>query len=521
MEHRDGVGVGRGGVHDQRQWNRRTHRQRADAPGLAPAALPLRHRDPSIQVREASRSRATPRARDRHTCAAHRAGHRPERVHARVRHPHRGHADPPGDLPVPASGRHGREGRIRLRQAFRRGGRRARSARGWDPPGARARRESVGRGEAGTRGTRAARRFFRLPPPLLRPPEQPRAHSRRSRRHRACVGEGQTLMATTTKQSAATHEEYLQLHRWMCMAKALDDRMHILVKHGRAPFVGSSRGHEGIQVASTAAIGPDDWLVPHYRGLANALVRGLTMKEWMLAGFAKAGDPLSAGRNIPGGCYSYPRAKIAPVSPGGARLGPQAAGIAYGTKLAGDGAVTLCTFGDGATSQGDFHEGVNFAAAHKLPVVFVCENNGYAISVPIRLQMANPDVADRARGYGMVGVTVDGTDVPAAYAVCKEAVERARRGEGPTLIDAKIWRINSHTSEDNQLKYRSKEEISDAAEHDPIERFRSWLVERGWIAAEEAVRIQAVCDPEASDAADWAEQQPDPVPEDALTHLFS
>ena len=164
---------------------------------------------------------------------------------------------------------------------------------------------------------------------------------------------------------------------------------------------------------------------------------------------------------------------------------------------------------------------MNFAAAHKLPVVFVCENNGYAISVPIRLQMANPDIADRARGYGMVGVTVDGTDVPAAYAVCKEAVERARRGEGPTLIDAKVWRMNSHTSEDNQLKYRTKEEIADAAEHDPIERFRSWLIERGWLTADDSDRLQAECDQEASDAADWAEQQPDPIAEDALTNLFA
>jgi TPP-dependent pyruvate/acetoin dehydrogenase alpha subunit len=135
--------------------------------------------------------------------------------------------------------------------------------------------------------------------------------------------------------------------------------------------------------------------------------------------------------------------------------------------------------------------------------------------------MSNPDVADRARGYGIVGVTVDGTDVPAAYAVCKEAVERARRGEGPTLIDAKIWRINSHTSEDNQLKYRSKEEITDAAEHDPIERFGSWLVERGWLTVEDAARIQTEHDKEASAAADWAEQQPDPVAEDALTNLFA
>jgi 2-oxoisovalerate dehydrogenase E1 component alpha subunit len=328
-------------------------------------------------------------------------------------------------------------------------------------------------------------------------------------------------MSTTTHTETATQEEYLQMHRWMCMAKALDDRMHILVKQGRAPFVGSSRGHEGIQVACTAAIGRDDWLVPHYRALANSIVRGLTMKEWMLAVFAKAADPLSAGRNIPGGCYSYRALKIAPVSQVVASWIPKASGIAYAAKLRGEGSVTLCTFGDGATSQGDFHEGVNFAAVHRLPVVFVCENNSYAISVPIRLQMANPNIADRAAGYGIPGVTVDGTDVPACYAVCREAVDRARRGEGPTLIDAKIWRINSHTSEDNQLKYRTKEEIADASEHDPIERYVAWLIERGWIAADQAARVQAACDKEASDAADWAEQQPDPVAEDALANVFA
>ncbi|HXN89996.1 MAG TPA: thiamine pyrophosphate-dependent dehydrogenase E1 component subunit alpha [Candidatus Sulfotelmatobacter sp.] len=328
-------------------------------------------------------------------------------------------------------------------------------------------------------------------------------------------------MATTTRADTATREQFVQLHRWMCMAKALDDRMHILVKQGRAPFVGSSRGHEGIQVASTAAIGPDDWLVPHYRGLANAIVRGLTMKEWMLAVFAKAGDPLSAGRNIPGGCYSYRRLKIASVSQVVASWVPKAAGIAYAAKLKGEGSVTLCTIGDGGTSQGEFHEGVNFAAVHQLPVVFVVENNSYAISVPIRLQMRNPDVADRAAGYGIPGVTVDGTDVPACYAVCREAVERARRGDGPTLIDAKIWRINSHTSEDNQLKYRTKEELAEAAGHDPIARFTKWLVERRWITAAEAAAVQAECDREASDAADWAEEQPDPLPEDALKNLFA
>jgi 2-oxoisovalerate dehydrogenase E1 component alpha subunit len=328
-------------------------------------------------------------------------------------------------------------------------------------------------------------------------------------------------MATKVRQPAGTKEEYLQLHHWMCMAKALDDRMHMLVKQGRAPFVGSSRGHEGIQVASTAALTADDWLVPHYRGLANAIVRGLTMKEWMLAVFAKADDPLSAGRNIPGGCYSYHRLKIASVSQVVASWVPKAAGIAYAAKLRGEGSVTLCTFGDGATSQGDFHEGVNFAAVHRLPVVFVCENNSYAISVPIRLQMANPNVAERAEGYGIAGVTVDGTDVPACYAVCKEAVDRARRGDGPTRIDAKIWRMNSHTSEDNHVKYRGKEEIEEAAAHDPIARFGAWLLERGWLTKDELARTQAECDAEASDAADWAEQQPDPIAENALTNVFA
>jgi len=328
-------------------------------------------------------------------------------------------------------------------------------------------------------------------------------------------------VATTTRADTSQKEEYLDLHRWMCMAKALDDRMHILVKQGRAPFVGSSRGHEGVQVASTAAIGPDDWLVPHYRGLANAIVRGLTMKEWMLAVFAKAGDPLSAGRNIPGGCYSYRRLKIASVSQVVASWIPKAAGIAYAAKLKGEDSVTLCTFGDGATSQGEFHEGVNFAAVHRLPVVFVCENNSYAISVPIRLQMANPNVADRAAGYGIPGVTVDGTDVPECFAAAREAVARARAGDGPTLIDAKIWRINAHTSEDNQLKYRSKEELAEATQHDPIARFTAWLVERRWITSDGAAEVQAVCDREASDAADWAEQQPDPLPEDAMKHVFA
>jgi 2-oxoisovalerate dehydrogenase E1 component alpha subunit len=329
------------------------------------------------------------------------------------------------------------------------------------------------------------------------------------------------MRAQLTEPPAASREEYLRLHTWMCAAKALDDRMHMLVKQGRAPFVGSARGHEGIQVAATAALEPGDWLVPHYRGLGNAVTRGLTAREWMLAVFAKADDPLSGGRNIPGGCFSHPRLRIAPVSQVVATWIPKASGVAYASKLRGDGAVTLCTFGDGATSKGDFHEGVNFAAVHGLPVVFVCENNGYAISVPLRLQVGGARIAERAAGYGIAGVAVDGTDVPACYQAAKEAVARARGGQGPTLIEARIWRLNAHTSEDNQAKYRAAEELEEASRHDPLLRFEEWLEDRGWLSDEDARGVREDLGREAAEAADWAETQPDPRPEDLTTHLYA
>ena len=321
--------------------------------------------------------------------------------------------------------------------------------------------------------------------------------------------------------ATAAREEYLRLHAWMCAAKALDDRMHMLVRQGRAPFVGSARGHEGIQVAATAALEPGDWLVPHYRGLGNAVTRGLTAREWMLAVFAKAADPLSGGRNIPGGCFSHRPLRIAPVSQVVATWIPKATGIAYASKLRGDRAVTLCTFGDGATSKGDFHEGVNFAAVHRLPVVFVCENNGYAISVPLRLQAAGAGISERAAGYEMAGAAGDGTDVPACYQVAREAVARARAGDGPTLIEARIWRINAHTSEDNQAKYRSQEELEEAPRHDPLVRFEAWLEDRGWLSEEDARAIREQFGREAAEAADWAETQPDPDPQALATHVFA
>src|SRR5947209_11913060 len=234
-------------------------------------------------------------------------------------------------------------------------------------------------------------------------------------------------MAVSEVPAVGSREDYLRIYRLMALTKALDDRMHILVKQGRAPFVGSARGHEGIQVGAAAALdGPDDWLVPHYRGLGSVVSMGLTAREWMLAVFAKAADPLTAGRNIPGGCFGYRERRVVTVSQVVASWLPKAAGMAYSAKLLKRDSVFLCNFGDGATSTGDFHEALNFAGVHKLAVVFVCENNGWAISVPLSRQASNQEIWLRASVYGMAGFRIDASDMPPVYATHRESVAHTR-----------------------------------------------------------------------------------------------
>jgi 2-oxoisovalerate dehydrogenase E1 component alpha subunit len=181
----------------------------------------------------------------------------------------------------------------------------------------------------------------------------------------------------------------------------------------------------------------------------------------------------------------------------------------------------MCTFGDGATSKGDFHEALNFAGVHRLPVVFVCENNGYAISVPLRLQAGNPDLASRAAGYGMPGIAVDGTDVPACSEACRAAVARARAGEGPTLIDAKVARFTSHSSDDDQRRYRPQAELEALLRRDPIERFRNYLLDESLLTEEDDERLQQDCTAEVEEAVRAAEAAPQPDPADLGRHVFA
>jgi len=245
----------------------------------------------------------------------------------------------------------------------------------------------------------------------------------------------------------------------------------------------------------------------------------MTPRDQLLAALAKADDPNTGGRQMPAhfGCR---RLQIITTGSVVATQFIHAAGIALAAKIRGEDAVTVVTTGEGATSEGDFHEALNFAATHRLAVVFVVEDNGLAISVPTTQQMPTADVSDRAAGYGIPGVVVDGSDPVASYLVCGEAVARARAGHGPTLIDAKVPRLTSHSSDDDQRRYRSAEALANDRAHDCVGCFAARLDEQGVLSArdEEAMRAELLAELDVATAE--AEEAPDPEPESVLLHVL-
>lgn len=315
-------------------------------------------------------------------------------------------------------------------------------------------------------------------------------------------------------------DDLLAMYRSIVTARLLDEAALRQNRMGRAPFVVPGAGHEGCQIGTAWAMrrGVDIWL-PYYRDLGVVLVAGMTPYEVFLGVFAKAEDPSSGGRQMPSHWGSRRLGIISGSSPIATQV-PHAAGIAYAAKYREEEAVVGCWFGDGATSEGDWHEGLNFAGIHRLPVVFVCENNQYAISVPQSKQMAVKDVAVRAEGYGFPGVVVDGNDVLACYAAMRRAHERARTGEGPTLIECKTYRYLPHTSDDDDKSYRSREEVEEARHRDPVVQFGRYLSEHGVIddAGDEALRAEVKTEIESAIQAAW--ESPDPGPESALRHVF-
>jgi 2-oxoisovalerate dehydrogenase E1 component alpha subunit len=318
-----------------------------------------------------------------------------------------------------------------------------------------------------------------------------------------------------------SRERVLDAYRTVLQARALDDRRFVLNRAGKLAFIISPRGHEVAQVAAITALEPGrDRFCLYYRNFAAALACGFTPEELMLAAFARAADPSSGGRQTPGNFGSRRRGVIVGSSTVGPQI-PKAAGIGLALKWKGEGALCYVSFGEGATSQGDFHEGLNFAAIHRCPVIFFCENNHWAISVPQRLQVAGPGVAERAAAYGIPGMRVSGDDFFAVHAVVQEAARRARAGEGPSLIEAEVLRLQSHSTDDDQRAYRDAAELAAEAERDPIPRMRDALVERGWLNADDDAALREDVNREVERATDAAEAAPDPDPASLGRHVYA
>lgn len=245
----------------------------------------------------------------------------------------------------------------------------------------------------------------------------------------------------------------------------------------------------------------------------------MTPRELMLSAFAKAEDPNSGGRQMPGH-FGSKRLRIVTGSSPVTTQVPHAVGIALAAKMQKKEFVSFVTFGEGSSNQGDFHEGCNFAGVHKLPVIIMCENNQYAISVPLHKQISGK-VSDRALGYGFPGVRVDGNDALEVYAAVKEARERAIRGEGPTLIESMMYRLSPHSTSDNDLAYRTKEEVEENWKKDGVARFKNYLIDCGlWDEARDQDLI-AQLNLEIKEATESADLAPFPKPEDTLLHVYA
>jgi pyruvate dehydrogenase E1 component alpha subunit len=259
-------------------------------------------------------------------------------------------------------------------------------------------------------------------------------------------------------------DDLKRLYRAMLLGRRLDERMVRLQRQGRIGTFAPIKGQEASQIGSVFTLRPTDWMVPSFRETAAMIWRGWPIDKLLLffAGYLEGGVPAPGQRDLP---------VTIPV----ATQLPHAVGLAYAAQYRGDDVVVMAYFGDGATSEGDFHEAMNFAGVWHVPVVFVCQNNQWAISVPLKKQTHSRTIAQKALAYGFNGLQVDGNDVLAVYAATHEAVERARAGDGPTLIECVTYRLGVHTTADDPTKYRTNEEVEAWERKDPLTRFGEYL----------------------------------------------
>jgi len=330
-------------------------------------------------------------------------------------------------------------------------------------------------------------------------------------------------MATTTTikrtKFKLTPEQLLDIFYWVKLIRAFDLRLSILVKQGKVRSgVYTGIGQEAIIVGTCFALRKEDFICPLHRDLGSFLMKGVEPRAMMSQMFGKA-TGLSKGRDSALHSGVNELGIFGNTSMLGANL-PVAAGLGLTFKMEKTDNVVVAYFGEGASNTGDFHEALNFAGVQRLPIVFVCENNLYAYSVPVEKSMAIDDVADRAASYGFDGVSINGNDVLAVYQSTQGALARARNGEGPTLIECKTYRWHGHSEHDKAF-YRTDEELAMWKSRDPIPTFTTYLQARNVLGADKLKEIENRVTSTIDDAVEFAMNAPDPKPEDAVADLYA
>ncbi len=309
--------------------------------------------------------------------------------------------------------------------------------------------------------------------------------------------------------------------RGMIQSRTVDDRLWLLSRQGKAHFVITSAGHEATQFGCGLALHAGrDYVVPYYRDMALALALGQTPRDIFLHALGRADDPSSGGRQM----FGHFNSRALRIVSGSSSVGSHpihAVGLAWALRITREAGVAAMTFfGEGATAEGAWHEAMTIAGIHQLPVVFVCENNQYAISVPQRREVPVADVAAKAAGYGMPGVVVDGNDLLAVYAAAHEALERARNGAGPTLLECKTYRLRPHSNADDDRKYRSAEEVEGWRARDPIVRLERYALHSELLDSAGLADLRTAVVAEVDVAIDEAERAPGPPLDSLLHHLY-
>ena len=314
-------------------------------------------------------------------------------------------------------------------------------------------------------------------------------------------------------------EDAVRMYRGMCLQRILDNRMLALQRQGRIGFYGPSLGQEAAIVGAAIAMEPEDWIVPQYREPGAALIRGMPLKELLCQLIGNAEDPVK-GRQMP--ChYAYRKGNYLSISsPVGTQI-PHAVGIAWAMRLRGDPHAVLVFFGDGATSTADFHAAMNFAGVFRVPAVFLCNNNQWAISLPVAKQTASTTLAQKAAAYGFDGVRVDGMDALAVFRATRDAGTRARAGQGPTMIEAVTYRLGPHSSSDDPSRYRDESEVAAWRARDPIARFRQYLEHASWWDEEREAHLEQEIGDEITRAIQDAERAPPPPTESLFTDVYA